>query len=181
MEGRFLEPERERRAVFRYNGPMVGILSDSHDNLTAMKRAVKMFRNAGCGLVIHAGDFVAPFAARELAEAGCPVKAVYGNCDGEKHGLNLALEPFGRIQAAPLKFEHEGLRFAVVHLDSHAQTLISMGVYDVVVYGHTHRGEVRRAGKTLVINPGETGGWLYGKSTAVLFDPKTGNAETIDV
>jgi putative phosphoesterase len=160
---------------------MVGILSDSHDNLTALRRAVKLFQDAGCTLVIHAGDFVAPFAARELGEAGCPVKAVFGNCDGEKKGLQAALEPFGLIQAAPLKFEHRGRRFAVVHLDAQAKTLTAMGAYDVVIYGHTHRSELRTAGKTLVLNPGETGGWVTGKSTAALFDPKTGLAEILNI
>jgi len=160
-------------------GGMVGILSDTHDNLTAVRRAVRLFKDADCRLVIHAGDFVAPFAAKELAALDCPVKAVFGNCDGEKTGLTSALEPFGLVQEAPLKFEYEGLRFAVVHLDAPAKTLAAVGAYDVVVYGHTHRPEVRKNGKTLVVNPGETGGWVTGKSTAALFNPKTFAAEII--
>jgi putative phosphoesterase len=163
----------------RYNNFMVGILSDSHDNLTAVRRAVQMFKDAGCTLVIHAGDFVAPFAARELAAAGCPIKAVFGNCDGEKTGLKSAVEPFGLVQEAPLTFESEGLRFAVVHLNAAAGPLAAGQKYDVVVFGHTHNPEVRKSGKTLVVNPGETGGWTTGKSTVALFDPKTGRAEIV--
>ena len=160
---------------------MIGILSDSHDNLTALKRAVQVFKDAGCILIIHAGDFVAPFAARELGAAGCPVKAVFGNCDGEKLGLRGAVEPFGLVQEAPLPFESEGLRFAVVHLNAPVGALAAAKAYDVIVYGHTHKPEVRKAGKTLIVNPGETGGWTTGKSTVALFDPKTAEAQIIGV
>jgi putative phosphoesterase len=63
---------------------LIGIMSDSHDNLKAVRTAACLYREAGCSLVIHAGDFIAPFTARELALAGCLVKGVFGNCDGEK-------------------------------------------------------------------------------------------------
>ena len=46
---------------------MIGIMSDSHDNLPAIQQAVRIFNQIGCDLVIHAGDFVAPFAVQELS------------------------------------------------------------------------------------------------------------------
>ncbi len=150
---------------------MIGLLSDSHDNVTNVRAAVRIFREAGCDLVVHAGDFVAPFAARELAALGVPVKAVYGNCDGEKAGLAEALEPFGFIQAAPLVFEHGGRRILVTHLNLPAAEFAAKQTYDVVIFGHTHKAEVRREGKTLLINPGETGGWVTGRVTAAFYDP----------
>ena len=79
-------------------------MADSHDNLFAVKKAVQLFKDSGCELAIHAGDFVAPFAARELENLNCPVKAVFGNCDGEKKGLEKALSSFGEIQESPLFF-----------------------------------------------------------------------------
>ena len=42
--------------------------------------------------------------------------------------------------------------------------------YDVIIYGHNHRAEVKKVGKTLIINPGECGGWLTGKSTVAVLD-----------
>ena len=74
---------------------MIGILSDSHDNLPMIGRAVRVFNDAGCDLVIHAGDIVAPFAARALAGLRAPIKAVFGNCDGERKGLEEALSGLG--------------------------------------------------------------------------------------
>ena len=49
---------------------MIGVMSDSHDNVDAVRAAVEVFKSAGCKLVIHAGDFVAPFAARRITASG---------------------------------------------------------------------------------------------------------------
>jgi putative phosphoesterase len=150
---------------------LIGILSDSHDNLPKIEWAVRVFNEAGCDLVIHAGDFVAPFAAQVLAGLRAPVKAVYGNCDGEKAGLAAALAPFGEVRVAPFRFQHGGLRFLLVHSNAGLDDLIAAAAPDVVVFGHTHKFEVVRKGKTLLVNPGEAGGWVHGNSTAALLDP----------
>jgi putative phosphoesterase len=150
---------------------MIGILADSHDNLVMVRRAVGLFNDMGCDLVIHAGDFVAPFAAAELRNLRCPVEAVFGNCDGEKAGLAEAFERMGEIREAPLAFSHGGLRFAVTHMDGPVPKYIATIPCDVLVFGHTHKPLSEQRDGVLLINPGETGGWLYGKSTAALFDP----------
>ena len=182
---------------------MIGILADSHDNLFALRRAIRLFNDAKCSLVIHAGDFVAPFAARELRDLACPVKGVFGNCDGEKPGLAKAFQEMGEIVEAPLVFEHDGLRFLVSHLNAPVERYLktrretggkglsstgrtSRGCvsralfpdpsYDVLVFGHTHKAEVRREGGVVVVNPGEAGGWLHGRSTAALL--RTGTEKT---
>ena len=176
---------------------MIGILADSHDNLIALRRAVRLFNEAKCSLVIHAGDFVAPFAARELGGLECPVKAVFGNCDGEKAGLVKAFQGIGTVAEAPMMFEYGGLNYFVSHLNSFAGGFFKAGgkmggectpsgdqttgghvplarvsgqYYDVVVFGHTHRVDVKRINGALVINPGEAGGWLCGKSTVALLN-----------
>ena len=158
---------------------MIGVMSDSHDNMTQIRKAVALYKDAGCDLVLHAGDLVAPFAARELAALGCPVKAVFGNCDGEKQGLEMTLEEFGEIQDAPLFFAHGGCKILLVHYHFSVATYALSGKYDVVIFGHTHKPDIRREGKTLLLNPGEAGGWLTGKSTVALLNPDKLEAEII--
>jgi len=152
-------------------------MADSHDNLKAIKKAVLLFNKERCQLVVHAGDFVAPFAARELQNLKCPVKAVFGNCDGEKQGLEKAFQLLGEIREAPLIFKHHGLNFLVTHLDSPLEAYLTSEEYDVLIFAHNHKSDIRKEKKTLLINPGETGGWLSGKSTVVIFDPKTLSAQ----
>ena len=148
-------------------------MADSHDNLRAIKKAVRLFNEEKCSLVVHAGDFVAPFAARELQSLKCPVKAVFGNCDGEKQGLEKAFQSLGEIREAPLVFKNNDLNFLVMHLNFPLEPCLSSGAYDVLVFAHTHESEIRKEERTLLINPGETGGWLSGKSTVALLEPKT--------
>ena len=160
---------------------MIGIMSDSHDNLDAVQKAVRFFNDTQCDLVIHAGDFVAPFAARELAHLSCSVRAVFGNCDGEKKGLQKAIEPFGEIQGAPHVFSHSDRTLLITHMHDSVERLAASGKYRVIFFGHTHKPEIRNVNETLLINPGETGGWVSGKSTVALLDPGSWEAEIVSL
>ena len=152
---------------------MIGIMADSHDNLTKIKKAVEIFNEKKCSLVIHAGDFVAPFAAKELDKLNCPVKAVYGNCDGEKTGLNKAFATLGDIQEPPFIFEHEKLKILVLHAPSQLEEYIAQKKFDLIVYGHLHEPKAEKKEGVLIINPGETCGWLSGKGTIAIVNPDT--------
>jgi len=145
-------------------------MSDSHDNLPAIRKAVEIFNHLGCSLVIHAGDIVAPFAAQELKKLGCPVKAVFGNCDGEKEGLIRVFQGLGEISPAPLRFSYQNLRFYLSHYPVEEGEVTEA---DVVIFGHTHRSQVNRDGNLLVVNPGEACGWVKGVSTVAVLDPDT--------
>jgi len=158
---------------------MIGIMADSHDNLQSIKLAVRFFNETGCSLVIHAGDFVAPFAARELAKLSCPVKAVFGNCDGEKKGLQKVFHSLGEIKKAPLTFNHENLNFLVTHIPAAKGSYPASEKYNVIIFAHTHKPEIKHEKKTLLINPGETGGWVSGKGTVALLDPRTLSVDII--
>ena len=160
---------------------MIGLLSDTHDNLDRVRVAVRLFNDAACDLVVHAGDIVAPFTASELRNLRCPVKAVFGNCDGERAGLVRAFQGLGEIAAPPLAFEHAGRRFGLSHLDSAVDGLVATKTFDVVIFGHTHRPLVERRDGVLLVNPGEAGGWLTGKSNAALLDPATLMAEIVSL
>lgn len=157
---------------------MIGVMSDSHDNVEAVRRAVRFFRRARCRSVLHAGDFVAPFAAQELGGLGCPVIAVYGNCDGERAGLEKALLPFGEIHSAPYLFTLCDLRILLTHVPA-SEKVLSSERLDIFISGHTHRPEIRRVGDLLSLNPGETGGWVSGRCSVALLDPLTGEAEIV--
>lgn len=160
---------------------MIGLMSDSHDNVLAIRRAVQIFNQSSCDLVLHAGDFVAPFSVKELEKLSCPVKAVFGNCDGEKKGLKNAFQSVGEIKQSPFVFQYKDRSFIMTHLDSPVKSYVSSGDYDVIVYGHTHKPDVQKKGKTLTVNPGETGGWVTGKETVALLDLSKFTAEIVSL
>ena len=68
----------------------------------------------------------------------------------------------------------------MLHESDAVDALADSGHYDVIIYGHTHQVDIR-ADKTLVINPGETGGWTTGRSTVVVLDLNDMNTELVDL
>jgi hypothetical protein len=145
-------------------------MSDSHDNLKAIKMAVEYFNSEHVEVVIHAGDLISPFTAQEFLKLKSPLLAIFGNNDGERDGLRKAyqnmcyLEDFNKISIGDLQI-------AVIHGANPAlvQSLAGCGDYDIVVTGHTHQLEIRED-ETMLINPGETCGYLTGDKTVVLLD-----------
>ncbi|MGC8784989.1 MAG: metallophosphoesterase [Armatimonadota bacterium] len=151
----------------------VGIMADSHDNLPKIRAAMELFEREGVGFILHAGDFVAPFAVRAMHGAPCRVVAVFGNNDGERIGLAKAFEPIGEVHPRIAVVEVDSKRVGVVHQDELVAPIAAGNALDVLVYGHTHRLDIRREGQVLIINPGEVGGWLTGKCTVVTLDTET--------
>ena len=44
----------------------IGVLSDTHDHIPKIKRAVEIFNEEKVDLVLHSGDIVAPFSLLTL-------------------------------------------------------------------------------------------------------------------
>lgn len=144
----------------------IGILSDSHDNLPHLEKAVRLFNKEKVGFVLHAGDFVSPFAAQKLNALNMPWQGVFGNNDGEKNGLTKISA--SRIRQGPLRLSLESKRITLIHDLGNINPLAEKA--DLIVCGHTHKPEVRKLDAMLIVNPGECGGWLSGKSTAAVVD-----------
>ncbi|HTX61048.1 MAG TPA: metallophosphoesterase [Methanobacterium sp.] len=147
-------------------------MSDSHDNLKAIKKAVKYFNSQNVDLVLHAGDLISPFTAQEFLKLKSPLLAVYGNNDGEREGLRQAyqnicyLEDFKEISI-------ENRQIALIHGANPAivDALSRSDKYDMVIRGHSHQMSVKND-ETLTINPGEVCGYLTGDKTVILMDPE---------
>ncbi|RJQ13504.1 MAG: metallophosphoesterase [Nitrospiraceae bacterium] len=159
----------------------IGIISDSHDHFENIKKAVQLFRDAKVSYVVHLGDFVNPGSIKLFH--GIKLKAVFGNNDGDKFRLmNSFSEIGGEINGDFYEFEEDGLKFACCHGTDFQikEALIKCGIYDVVMYGHTHKCENRKTGNTLALNPGTAHGFRK-DATIMLFDTKTGEAEIINL
>jgi uncharacterized protein len=159
---------------------LVGIISDTHDNRKAIAHAVALFNRRGVGKVFHAGDIVSPFTALDFSKLACGMVTVFGNNDGERIGLQKTFSPLGAIGVGPHQCEYGGRRFVLMHEPVCMDALAAGGSVDVIIYGHTHEIDVR-TGRTLIINPGEGGGWLSGRATAAVLDLATMQVEIEDI
>ena len=156
---------------------LVGIMSDTHDNMPQIRKAVDLFNERKVGHVIHAGDFTSPFTFRILKDLKSNFTGIFGNNDGDKLLLHHMSE--GRIFNQPHTFKLDGKKIVVIHEHHVADALADSGHYDLVIYGHTHKTEVKKAKDTLIVNPGEAGSWLYGKSTVAIVNLSDLTAEII--
>jgi len=159
----------------------MGIISDTHDNLPQIRKAVKVFNREKVELVLHAGDFVSPFTSLEFKNLNCPLKGVFGNNDGDKLYLQEKFKGIGELYPAPYNVNINSKNVIMLHKEKLIDALAESQKYDVIIYGHTHRSDLRKIGKTLIINPGECGGWLTGKSTIALLDLETLEAKVINL
>lgn len=162
----------------------VGIVADTHDRIQVIDIIVKRFNDEGVDLVLHAGDYIAPFAVLRFKPLKAKFLGVLGNNDGDHNLLKRRFEEIGaQLYGRFAELNIGGLRAALIHGEDEAllRALINSGYYDIVVHGHTHKAEIYNVGKTLVINPGEACGYLTGRATVALLDVEKRSAELIEV
>ncbi len=159
---------------------IVSILADTHDNRLNIQKSIELFNKKNTDLVIHAGDIISPFTSLDFRHSKAPMEIVFGNNDGEKKGLTKAFKSIGNLIPGPREFTFEGKKFVLMHDDSMLKFYKRTKNIDVIIYGHTHKPLIE-IGKPLIINPGECGGWLTGKSTVALLNLDTMEAEIVEL
>jgi uncharacterized protein len=126
----------------------IGLISDTHGLL----RPEVFDRFAGVHHIVHAGDVGDEEILIEL-EAIAPVTAVWGNTDGSE--LRSRLPEMARV-------ELNGLVVVALHGQQFGSPTAGVvgaehPAADLVVFGHSHRPEIERVGRTLAVNPGSAG------------------------
>lgn len=156
----------------------IGLLADSHDRVPAVAELVRQMQGAGVTLLIHAGDYCAPFSLKPIEDAGMALAGVFGRNDGDRQGLLArAGSGFGvELFESPHSVEMGGQRILVVHDIGEVQPRSIEG-HDIVVHGFTHQQEMKQRGRTLIVNPGESCGWVYGSPKAAILDLATREVE----
>ena len=158
----------------------IGIFADTHDHLDNIRLAVERFNDERVELVLFAGDLVSTFAVPPLRKLNCPLVACFGDNEGNKPGLLAGFRLVGKLSEPPVRLTAEdGTRFVLAHMK---RQLRGMDDYDVAIFGHTHKPRIERdeAGR-LLINPGETSGWTFGRPTIAMYDTTRSEAELWDL
>lgn len=155
----------------------IGLISDTHDRLPAIRAALETFERAGVEVLLHPGDLVAPFAAKVLADFPGVLHVTYGNNDGEREGLRAVLP---KIQDGPFHIEIGGKRILIHHFVDWCREE-DVTAADIIVTGHTHHAAVERRDGRLYVNPGECCGWVTGRCTVAILDIPKESVELIEV
>jgi len=145
---------------------IIGIMSDSHDNLDRIKQAIDKFNNLAVGYVIHLGDICSPFSVRLFDELKCDYIGVFGNNDGELIGISKLSH--GKFHKPPFVLEIGGCKLVLLHEGDGAYLFDD--TVDFVLYGHSHKAEIVTKGRQMIINPGTVSGYLSDKATVAILD-----------
>lgn len=155
----------------------VGLISDTHSYFG--KDVTKYLSD--CDEIWHAGD-IGDLETLEKYEKIKPVRAVYGNIDGQDIRVEIPEH---------LYFEVEGLKVLMIHIGGYpgrytplAREFINRFKPDIFISGHSHILKIMpdKKNNLLHMNPGSCGKKGFHKiRTLILFDLDNGNIKNVRV
>jgi hypothetical protein len=156
----------------------IGVVSDTHGRLAITQKAIHLLRERGAQLILQCGDIDCATTVRLFSII--PSHFVFGNWDLRPSRLKSAIAEIGGLWHDEIgRLEVAGKRLAWVHghIPGQRQRLETSGEFDFLFYGHSHKHEVHRAGRTTVINPGAL--HRAKTKTVALVDLTTDECETL--
>ena len=143
----------------------IAILSDIHDHVWNLKKALQTRELQNTDALLFCGDLCAPFVIKLLGQAYTkPIHMVLGNNDGDVAAIIANADNFSNIHLHGEYFrgELDSMTIAMNHYPDKARKLAEQDKYDVVCYGHNHVLAQETIGSTLLVNPGTIMGYHGG-------------------
>ncbi len=171
----------------------IGLISDTHGNITAVKKAFSIFEDAK--VIMHAGDIFSHGASsmsignynswdlsKYLNSQGKQLIASKGNCDRPSDQQRLQFD----ILSPYVLTAYNGYSILMFHGDDGSlqelECLMDQYNVNIVISGHTHVFKADLSGNVLYINPGSPS--LPRNSnppSAAVIDLDEGIAKIIDI
>ena len=86
----------------------IGLISDTHDNIENILKAVRKFNSRRVDIVLHAGDFVSPIVLESFA--GIKLVGILGNNDIDIPGMTLAFNKInGELKGEIFEAVYDGI------------------------------------------------------------------------
>ncbi len=76
----------------------------------------------------------------------------------------------GKALKGPVTLKIKDRSIALMHEPVYLDALTDSGHFDLIISGHTHNLVERRRNNALIVNPGETCGYLTGRPTSMICD-----------
>jgi len=145
---------------------LVGVVSDTHNNITNIENIINIFNKEEVKLVIHTGDISKPQTLRLFSRLNCPMMGVFGNNDRIEKGLKEVCDEYNfNFQDPPFPLTLEDKKIAVFHepelIDKYIKEHKDI---QLIIHGHTHRYREETLNDIVFFNPGESAGSMKGKN-----------------
>lgn len=159
----------------------IGIISDTHDNISNIEKTLEYFNKNDIRILIHAGDLCAPsllkntFYPKFLGE----MHFILGNV-GDHQTLKKIVQDINNERVKYYGEEAElvinNKKIKVVHYPDIAKKYFNSDKFDLVIFGHNHESSIEEKNKFFFINPGTLGG-LYQDPSFAVYDIEENKAE----
>ncbi|MEW6684590.1 MAG: YfcE family phosphodiesterase [Candidatus Edwardsbacteria bacterium] len=131
----------------------IGVVSDTHGNIEYLKKVIDKFHQEGVEIFIHLGDDITDLEGlKEPSVEWIEIPGVYEPIYVESNLPHRVIKEF------------EGLRFLLTHSptshpndfpsDIKPEEVVKNREVDVILYGHTHKPELKEEEGVLWVNPG---------------------------
>ena len=157
---------------------LIGVVSDTHNNLKNIEQIISLFNKEEITLVVHTGDIANSKSLEKFSALNANLIGVYGNNDRNELGLNdIAIQNNFQFQEPPSLVTLCEKNIAIFHEPDEITNFLSENKdVDIVIHGHTHRYRHEIVNDVLLFNPGESAGMQKGKNAIGIINLK--NLET---
>jgi len=161
----------------------IGVMSDTHDNLSNTTAVLGTYREQGIDTIIHCGDLTSPDMVSHYE--GFRVILTIGNMDHTTGSIKKRLEKMrednfvgmvfkGKLGGVPIAATHS-------HLEGKIMKLVQTGRFKWIFHGHTHEKRDEVVKGVRIVNPGALGGLGRESRTFCVVDLDAGDVEFINV
>ena len=157
----------------------IGVLSDTHDELSNLLAALETYRKLKIETLIHCGDLT----ALEMIAHFEGFRTIYthGNMDFATGTIKNRFEKMRKDNFAGPVFRGEigGVPVAATHshIDSKVMDLVRSQRFKWVFHGHTHQKRDEVINGVRIVNPGALGGLRKGPRSFCIVDLTDGDVQ----
>ena len=154
----------------------IAIISDTHDNIVNLEKALLWMKENNVKQIIHCGDICNNETLKFLAESfSDQINLVYGNMelyDEKETEQYKNIEFLGRFGAV----EYNKKIIGICHEPWFQKKVLEQNKCDIIFYGHTHKPWDEGIDGVRILNPGTLAG-MFAKATFAVWDTNTGEFE----
>jgi putative phosphoesterase len=157
----------------------IAIISDSHDNIPNMEKALTWINQNNVELIVHCGDLAAPAMLTKILapKFSGEIHIVHGNV-GDPDLLEQLAKDLSQVKihgiVGQIEIDHKKIAFT--HFPEKALELAKKGDFDLVFYGHTHKPWEEKVGNTKLVNPGTLAG-MFCRATFAVYNTENDKLE----
>lgn len=147
----------------------IAIISDTHDRLDNIQKALDYINAQECQVLIHAGDLALSNTLEYIADRfHGEIYLVEGNADLDPDITARLTDVYPNLNYYQkiAELEIDGLRIAVTHKPVDAKKLAGPD-FDLVIHGHDHKPWQSFVRKCEILNPGNLADQSYPPTFAI--------------